>query len=178
MSLFWTIFSVWLLDANVSSVVKENGSPKRSQQVLRKPSDFLYSLNRGNEPRSLWPFKVYSQVYQLSKFARKYVEKKILLVVPTIFLMLLGFTPVPSSIPLLKIAKHSALPHRLLERYCWWFLWTRCLFHFCQSHEEKMVTISLNPARDGAFGHWLATGISTASFVISSALLKTTDGQS
>lgn len=115
---------------------------------------------------------LYSQVYQLSKSARKYVSKQLPLIVPAIFLMLLGFRPLPSSIPLLNIVEAHGVASPIIGAILAVVFLAAMFISFLP--EPRGKNGDNTPKRSS---RWrirplvIATGMSTASFVISSTLL-------
>jgi len=115
---------------------------------------------------------LYSQVYQLSKSARKYVSKQLPLIVPAIFLMLLGFRPLPSSIPLLNIVEAHSVASPIIGAILAVVFLAAMFISFLQEPRGKNGD---NTPKHSS--RWrirplvIATGMSTTSFVISSTLL-------
>jgi len=114
----------------------------------------------------------YGQVYQLSKSARKYVSKKLPLIVPAIFLMLLGFRPLPSSIPLLNIVEaHSVASPIIGAILAVVFLAAMFISFLPEPRGKNDDNTPKHSSRWRIRPLVVATGMSTASFVISSTLL-------
>lgn len=149
------------------SPIGKKNQAKSSPTIQNKDStsSALSTSSTGNKT-------LYGQAYQLSKTARKYISKQIPFIVPAIILMLFGFKPVPSSIPLLNIAEAHRVASPIIGAILVVVFVAAMFISFLPEPRRKNGD---NTPKHSS--RWrikplvIATGMSTASFVISSTLL-------
>ncbi len=123
-------------------------------------------------PANKVPTILHRYIYRLSKAAQGYVKKNLLLIVPSVVLMLLGFKQWPSNIPLLNFAREHRVASPIIGVVFVLLFVAAMIIPLFPMPEPKDENDGAQGSTDWPIRPWvIATAMSTTSSVISSILL-------